>query len=184
MTITLFDILILLALVGGAAWGFYRGVVRQAAMTLIIYISTVISTLTYRGVANLISGGRSTSTAGVDMMSFVMVMVVINLMLFFIINDLIKDLDLRRLGMWSNIGGMAFGFLNVSIWCAVLLLIIRSSVNGPEWIGYQGVQVFFQNQTQRSLMVFVFSPLMRMMMALIQPWLFGRSLPPLLMNAF
>ena len=55
MTITFFDVLILFALLGGAAMGFFRGFVRQAAATLIIYISVVVASIGYSGVSRTLS---------------------------------------------------------------------------------------------------------------------------------
>ena len=72
MRITLFDILILMVLVGGAALGFWRGLFRQLLATLEIYISTVIATVGYRGLSRLISGG--TPTSGSDVVAFVALM--------------------------------------------------------------------------------------------------------------
>jgi uncharacterized membrane protein required for colicin V production len=183
MTVTFFDILILIVVVGGAAWGFYRGVFRQAIGTLAIYISTVVSTVGYRGLSNLISGANKPATPATDTLAFIIMMAVTNLLLALMGNDLVKDIDIRRMGIWVQIGGMAFGFINTAIWCAVLLIILRSATSGEPWIAYQSIQTFFLEQTQNSWMAYVFRPFMRLIAAIVRPWLFGRSLPPLLMSA-
>ena len=182
MRVTFFDGLFLIMLLLGAAWGWYRGLIRQAASTLVIYISTVISTLSYRGLSRML-GGTGQSATATDMLAFIILMVVMNLLFMLIFNDLLGHLDSERMGIWVNIGGMIFGFLNMAIWCAVLLIVIRSSTGGDRWLGYEGVQAFFQQQTRGSWMAFVFRPFMRFLLVLIQPWLFGRSLPPLFVNA-
>ncbi|MBN1935156.1 MAG: CvpA family protein [Anaerolineae bacterium] len=184
MGITLLDVLILLALVGGAAWGFYRGLFRQAATTLVIYISTVVSTLTYRGLSKLISGAAKPASATTDMLSFIIVMAVFNIALAIMVNDLLKDFEPKKLGMWVNLGGIVFGILNAVIWSAVLLIIVRYAVGGGQWIGYEGVQQALRRQLSTSVMATIFRPLMQVIIAAIRPWLFGRSLPPLLMTAF
>lgn len=182
MRVTVFDGLFLIMLLLGAAWGWYRGLIRQAASTLVIYISTVISTLSYRGLSRML-GSTGQSATATDMLAFIILMVVMNLLFMLIFNDLLGHLDSDRMGVWVNIGGMIFGFLNMAIWCAVLLIVIRSSTGGEKWLGYEGVQAFFQQQTRGSWMAFVFRPFMRFLLVLIQPWLFGRSLPPLFVNA-
>ena len=180
---TLFDILILLALFAGATWGFYRGVFRQAFGTLFIYIAIIISTLGYRSLSKLLSGAGTPTSAGTDMLAFVIWMGVLTLIFSLITNDITKNIDTSRMGMWPQLGGMVFGFINAAIWCAVLLIIIRSATGGERWVGYQGVQTFFQNQVQNSWMAYIMSPFMRFLLILIRPWLFGRDLPRLLQYA-
>ncbi|MBN1580174.1 MAG: CvpA family protein [Anaerolineae bacterium] len=184
MVITFFDVLFLMIMLVGAAVGFFRGLIRQSISTLIIYVSTVVSTLTYRGLSNLLAGAGRSGTAATGMLSFVILMVVLNLLLILMANDMLKDYDLERLGMIGNLGGLVFGFLNTAIFCAIALIVIRSATAGDPWIGYEGVRTFFQSQTQNSWMAFIFGPFMRVVIATIRPWLFGRSLPPLLINAF
>lgn len=184
MGVTLFDVLILLALIGGAAWGFYRGIFRQAATTLVIYISTVVSTLTYRGLSKLISGASNPSSATTDMLAFVIVMVVLNIAFAVFVNDILKDFEPKKLGMWVNLGGILFGVLNAIIWCAVLLIIVRYAIGGGPWIGYEGLQQSLRRQLDLSFMATIFRPFMQIVVAAIRPWMFGRTLPPLLMTAF
>ncbi len=180
MTITFFDVLILMVLVIGAAWGFYRGVFRQALTTLSIYICTVVATLAHRGLSNMLTGTGRPGTSATDLLAFIILMGIFSLLLSLIINDMVKDIQLEKWGMWIHIGGLVFGFINTAIWCALLLIVIRSATAGDPWIGYQGVQKFFQSQTRDSWMAFIFGPFMRLLVAAIQPWLFGRALPPLL----
>lgn len=179
-TITLFDILILLAMFGGAFWGFFRGVFRQAVGTLVLYVATVISTLGYRGLARLISKEPTQAT---HMLAFLLLMIVMNVLLALATKDLFESLNLDRMNVWVNIGGMIFGFLNTAIWCAIVLMVIRSATSGAEWYAYPGVQAFFQNQTTNSWMAYVFGPFIRLLTTLIKPWMFGRELPPLLQTA-
>lgn len=184
MGVTLFDVLILLALIGGAAWGFYHGIFRQAATTLVIYISTVVSTLTYRGLSRLISGASSPASATTDMLAFVIVMAILNISLAIFVNDILKDFEPKKLGMWVNLGGIVFGMLNAIIWCAVLLIFVRYSVGGGPWIGYEALQQSLSRQLDFSFMATIFRPIMQIIIAAIRPWMFGRTLPPLLLTAF
>jgi uncharacterized membrane protein required for colicin V production len=182
MRITFFDILFLIGLLGGATWGFYRGLVRQAASTLVIYVSTVVSTVGYRGLSRLLSATGQGASA-TDMLAFIILMAVMNLLFTLLINDLLKSFDTERMPIWMNFGGMLFGFLNAAIWCAVILMILRSATGGNEWLGYEGVRLFIQGQTRGSWMAYIFRPFMRFLLAIIRPWLFGHDLPPLLLNA-
>lgn len=183
--ITFFDVLFLLGMVGGAALGFYRGIVRSALGTLVIYIATVISTIGYRSLSRMLVGATGQGGQAADALAFIVLAVVLTILFTLIGRDLIAHIDTNRMGVWSNIGGMFFGFINAAVWCAVLLIIIRSATGGAEWIGYYGgIQRFFVSQTQNSWMAYVFRPFMRFLLAIIKPWLFGHDLPPLLVNAF
>lgn len=182
MRFTFFDVLFLLALCGGAAWGFYRGLIRQAAGTVVLYITTVIATLSYRSLSRMIRGTGQSGSA-TDMLSFIILMAIGTLLLTLIVNDLLKHVNPNRMPIWMNVTGMFFGFLNMAIWCALILIVLRSATGGEPWAGYEGVQQFFVGQTRGSVMASVFRPFMRFLLALIQPWLFGRTMPPLLYNA-
>ena len=184
MRITFFDVLFLLVMIGGGALGFYRGLFRSAIGTVILYVSTVVSTVGYRSLSRMLSGITGETGPSADVMSFILLMAIMNILLHLMTKELGDSFDIGRMGIWVNLTGIIFGFINLSVWCAVVLMIIRSATGGPEWFGYQGVQRFFRNQTYNSWMAFVFRPFIRFLLALIHPWLFGHDLPPLLMDAF
>jgi uncharacterized membrane protein required for colicin V production len=182
--ITLFDILILLALFGGAALGFFRGLFRQAAATLAIYVALVVSTLAYRSLSRLLIDLTGEASGATDVLAFFLIMVIMLILLFLIVNDLLGHVEIERMGMWVNLTGMVFGVLNAAIVCAVVLIVVRSATGGAQWPGYANLQSFLRNQVQRSWMAFVLQPFMQLLLGLVEPWLFGYSLPPLLLNAF
>jgi uncharacterized membrane protein required for colicin V production len=181
--ITLLDILILLALFGGAALGFFRGLFRQAATTLALYISLVMATLAYRGLSRLLMDLTRQSSQATDVLAFFLVMVLVLILLLLIAQDLLSNLDIDRMSIWVNIGGMAFGVLNAAIVCAVVLIVLRSVAGGPDWPGYATIQAFLWRQVTRSWMAYVLRPFMRLLLNIVEPWLFGHGLPPLLLNA-
>jgi uncharacterized membrane protein required for colicin V production len=183
MRITFFDVLFLLGMIGGAAMGFYRGLFRSAIGTIVIYVSTVVSTIGYRSLGRLFSGATGQGASASDVLAFVILMAVLNILLRLMTKELTAGIDHERMGIWVNLSGMVFGFVNAAVWCAVLLMIMRSATGGDPWLGYQGVQKFFQEQTHNSWMAYVFRPFMRFLLAIIKPWLFGHELPPLLVNA-
>jgi uncharacterized membrane protein required for colicin V production len=183
VTVTLFDILIVLALFGGAVLGFYRGVFRQAAMTLILYVSTVVAAISYRSVSRTLVRVTGQTAAATDVLAFFVVMLVMILLLLLISRDLLSNIETQRFGIWVNIAGMVFGFLNSALLVAVVLIVLRSAVSGDEWIGYAGVQAFVSRQLTRSWLVYMFGPFLELLLNLIEPWLFGYPMPPLLLRA-
>jgi len=183
MRITFFDVLLLLGMVGGAAWGFYRGFFRAAIGTLVVYVSTAVSTVGYRSLSRMVSAGTGQTSRPSDVLAFIALMVILDVLFTLIGRDLIEHIDIDRMGVWVNICGMIFGFINAAIVSGVLLIILRSATSGEKWIGYQGIQAFFKNQTHNSWMAFTLRPFMRFLLAVIKPWLFGYDLPPLLRNA-
>lgn len=182
MRLTLFDVLFLLALAGGAAWGFYRGVLRQSVNTALIYISVVAATVGYRGLSRLLRGTGQPAPA-TDMLAFLILLGVLNLLLFLMARELIGEFNAERMHIASNVFGMVCGFLNAAIYCSVLLVVLRSSTAGDPWIGYENFRLFFRDQTANSWMAFIFRPFMYVLLAIVKPWMFGYDLPPLLMNA-
>lgn len=184
MYITLFDILILIALLIGAALGFFRGFFRQATATLAIYLSLVVTTLSYRGLSRLLMGLTQQPSRSTDVLAFFLVLIIMLVLLLLIGQDLLSHVDIKRMGIWVNISGMVFGVLNAAIVCAVVLIVVRSTTNGVEWPGYAGLQAFLRRQVMRSWMAYILRPFMHMLLAVVKPWLFGHNLPPLLLNAF
>ena len=183
VTITFFDILILFALLGGAAVGFYRGFLRQAATTLILYISIVLAALSYRSVSRTLVRLTGQLPNATDVLGFFIVMILAGILLFLMLRELMGNLNTDRQGIWHNIVGMIFGFLNAAIICAVVLIVLRSVSSGETWAAYAGVQTLLRRQTTGSWMAYAFTPFTRLLLRAIEPWLFGNRLPPLLRNA-
>jgi uncharacterized membrane protein required for colicin V production len=182
--ITLFDILILIALLIGAAMGFFRGFFRQASATLAIYLSLVVTTLSYRGLSRLLMGLTQQPSRSTDVLAFFLVLILMLVLLLLIGRDLLANVDIKRMGIWVNITGMIFGVLNAAIVCAVVLIVVRSTTNGVAWPGYSGLQSFLRTQVMRSWMAYILRPFMQVLIAAVKPWLFGHTLPPMLLNAF
>ena len=183
MTITFFDILILFALLGGAALGFFRGFLRQAAATLILYISIVVASLFYRSVSRTLVRLTGQLPQATDVLGFFLLLILTMVLLFLARRDLIRDANTDRMPIWQNILGMVFGVLNAALVCAVVLIVLRSVSSGDPWPAYGGLQTFLRRQTTRSFLAYVFRPFTWLILTLIEPWLFGGQLPPLLRNA-
>jgi len=183
VTITFFDILVLFGLFGGAAMGFYRGVVRQALATLIIYIAIVVASLFYVDLSRILARWTGQPSQTTDLLAFFMFIVVMMVVLFIARRDLLRNVKMDRVRIWQNIAGMAVGVLNAAIISAVVLIVLRSTVLGGQWLAYEGVQGLLRRMITRSFMAYVFRPFTQLILALIQPWLFGGQLPPLLRNA-
>ena len=183
MTITFFDILLLLGLLGGAMLGFYRGFLRQAAATVILYLSIVVAALFYRNVSRVLVRWTGQLPQATDVLGFFLLLGLTLGLLFVIRYELMGNVDTAKQKIWSNIAGMLFGFLNAAIICAVVVMIIRSVSNGDPWPAYGGMQRYLRRQTSSSWMAYTFTPFSRLLLALIEPLLFGNRLPPLLRNA-
>ena len=179
MRVTLFDVLILLAVFGGGFYGFSRGFFSQAVGTISIYISTVISTLSYRGLSRLLSGSTGQPSLSTDMLAFILLMVVIYTMFVLLGRELTMEIDIETMGIWVNLGGMIFGLINTVLLCALLLIIIRSGT-ADKWYGYDNFRLFLYRQTYGSWMAFTFQPAMRLLLITVKPWMFGGELPRLL----
>jgi uncharacterized membrane protein required for colicin V production len=184
MYVTLFDILILMALFLGGLLGFYRGLFRQAAATVSLYVAFVVATVSYRGLGRVLMDWTGQSALATDVLAFFVLLVLLLIILILITRDLLEHIDHDRMGIWYNLTGMIVGVLNAAIVGAVVIMVIRSASAGDDWIGYAGFQAFLRRQVRRSWMAFVLQPFMRLLLAIVQPWLFGYDLPPLLRNVF
>jgi uncharacterized membrane protein required for colicin V production len=183
VTITFFDILILFGLFGGAAAGFFRGLFRQAAATLIIYISLVVASLFYADLSRILARWTGQPHQATDLLAFFLFMALIMVALFIGRRDLMRNVNERRMPIWQNILGMVFGVLNAAIIGAVVMIVLRSTTGGEQWPAYEGVQKVLRRMLSRSFMAYVFRPFTILILNLIQPWLFGGELPPLLRDA-
>jgi membrane protein required for colicin V production len=180
VTITFFDILVLFGLLGGAALGFYRGVLRQAASTLILYIAIVVASLSYPSVSRTLGRLTGQMAQATDVLAFFLLLVLVMVMLFLALRDVMRNVNVDRLGIWHNILGMVFGVLNAAIVSGVVLIVLRSVTSGEPWPAYSGVQNGLRGMITRSWMAYMFRPFTQLILNLIQPWLFGGRLPPLL----
>ena len=186
MTITFLDILILFGLMGGAAMGFFQGLIRQAAATLILYISIVVSALFYRNLSRFLVRVTGQLPRTTDVLGFFLIMAVMLVLLLLARHELLSSTradDRRRQPIWQNIAGMLFGFLNAAILCSIAVIVLRSVVGGEPWAAYAGMQTMLRKGLDRSWMVYAFRPFTQLLLTLIEPWLFGNQLPPLLRNA-
>jgi uncharacterized membrane protein required for colicin V production len=183
VTITFFDILVLFALLGGAVLGFFRGFFRQAAATLVLYIAIVMASLAYPYLSRVLSQLTGQLSHATDVLAFFVIMALVMILLFLGRNDLMSNTNTDRMGIWHNLSGMVFGFLNAAIICAVVVIVLRSVTAGDSWPAYGAIQTFFRRQLARSFMVYVFGPFTRLIISLVELWLFGGRLPPLLRNA-
>jgi membrane protein required for colicin V production len=183
VTFTFFDFLILLALLGGAAFGFYRGFVRQAAATLIIYVGVVVASLFYRSVGRTLARLTGQSSTATDVLAFFLLLSFVMVLLFLARRDLMRDVNDSRMAIWQNIVGMVFGMLNAAILSAVAIIVLRSVTAGDPWPAYGGLQTMLRKGLGRSWLAYLFTPFSRLIILLVEPWLFGGQLPPLLRNA-
>jgi uncharacterized membrane protein required for colicin V production len=183
VTITFLDILILLGLFGGAVLGFFRGFLRQAAATLILYVSIVMASLFYRNLSRMLVRLTGQSPQSTDLLAFFVLLAVVMVVLFIGRRDLMRNANTDRIPIWQNIVGMVFGVLNAAIVAGVVLIVLRSTTLGDPWPAYGGLQTLLRRTVTRSFMAYVFGPFIQLIVALIEPWLFGGQLPPLLRNA-
>jgi uncharacterized membrane protein required for colicin V production len=183
VTITLFDILFLFALLGGAALGFYRRLLRQVTTTLFLYIALVLAALAYRSVSRTLVRLTGQLPHATDVLGFFLVFGIGLVLLFLGRRELFRDLNDDRRSIWGNIAGMVFGFVNAAIVCAIVVIVLRSATAGDPWPAYSGIQNLIRKGLGRSWMVYAFTPFTRLLLAAIEPLLFGQRLPPLLRNA-
>jgi uncharacterized membrane protein required for colicin V production len=173
----LLDVLLTFALIAGGAMGLFQGLIKQTIALGSMYFALVIATITYR-----LAGGWLTSIFGFertasDSLSFMVILACLYIGFILAILDLAKNSKWEPPGMMDRLGGMALGFLNASIWAAITLSLLNSTL-GFSWYTYDSVRQGLSNQIQTSTLRPAFGYLLPTLLITVRPFLPG-GLPSL-----
>ncbi|MBC7249175.1 MAG: CvpA family protein [Anaerolineae bacterium] len=174
------DVLLTIALIAGGAMGLFQGLIKQVVGLGSLYFSLVVSTIAYRLVGRWLTSAFGYERAASDALSFMVILIVLYMGLILAVLDLLKNSKQVLPGTLDRLGGMVIGFLNVSIWVAIALSLLNSTVSFP-WYGYEGVRQGIANQIRTSALRPVFSYLLPTLLITVRPFLPG-GLPPLFTN--
>jgi uncharacterized membrane protein required for colicin V production len=126
----LFDVLILVALGGAAAWGFMKGVVHQALGLALIYVSIVLATIFYLTLAPWMSRLIRMPLGQAAAVSFLMLAIVIMNTLAISLRT-IRAREFKTLRLVNQLGGMTAGFVMAGIWIALVITLMYFAVENP-----------------------------------------------------
>jgi len=125
-----FDVLIILALVGGAAWGFIKGLIHQAVTVGITYVAIIVATLFYGDVTPLFIRYVKLDAKAAGAVSFLLLMILAINVLAFALRDVRKK-EIKALRSVNQLGGMAFGLAIASVWIALIIALLYFGTGVP-----------------------------------------------------
>ncbi len=174
------DILLTIALIAGGAMGLFQGLIKQIIALASLYFALVISTILYRLAGGWLHTLFGYDRAASDTLSFMAILAVLYIGFMLSVLDLVKHSRRAPPGTIDRLGGMALGVLNLSIWVAIALSLLNSTLGVP-WYGYDAIRQAILHQIQTSALRPAFSYLLPTLLVTVRPFLPG-GLPPLFTN--
>jgi uncharacterized membrane protein required for colicin V production len=171
-----FDVLILLALLAGSAWGFVRGLIRMALSLVVLYVSAVLAMTVYERV-----GDYFTYMFGLPMnisegLAFLVILAVTSIVLNSVLRLTYRDTELPGIRQVDQLGGMVIGFFITCIWIGFTILafafMLGASIAEEEGLGVNLIAYF-----QRSNLIPIFYRFLPIALATLRPWM-PKGLPP------
>jgi uncharacterized membrane protein required for colicin V production len=101
-----FDVVIVFALLGGAAWGFVRGLIRMAISLAVLYVAAVLGMTFYDNLGNLFRymfGMPQTLSEGI---AFLFILAGVSMLVNFILRRTYRDTELPAIRQIDQLGGM------------------------------------------------------------------------------
>jgi uncharacterized membrane protein required for colicin V production len=174
-----FDFLIALALLGGIALGFIRGLVRMALSLLVLYIAMVLAMTFYTQVGRWI--GFVTTDAlperTLQSLAFVIILILTTAIINFVLHRTYRDTELPGVRQIDQLGGMIVGFLLVSTWIGLAIIalgfVLKTAV-APGTGTIRANMLYFFNT---SFLIPIFYHLLPIVLATLRPWM-PKGLPP------
>jgi uncharacterized membrane protein required for colicin V production len=173
----LLDMLLVASLIVGGAVGLFQGLIKQAIGLGSLYFALVIATISYRLTGGWLSATFGYDRASSDTLSFMVILAFLFIGLLLAILDLTKNSKWTPPGVIDQLGGMALGFLSTSIWVAIALSLLSSTL-GVSWYTYDSIRQALLHQFQTSALMPAFSYLLPTLLITVRPFLPG-GLPPL-----
>lgn len=173
-----FDFLIVLVLLGGAALGFLRGLVRMALSLLVLYIAAVVATIGYVTVGRWVSYITTLPTTTSQGLGFLLLLLVTAIALNFVLRRTYRDTELPGIRQLDQLGGMVIGFFLATLWIGFSILAIAFILGAP---GNEDSTLrlnligFFQS----SNLIPIFYAFLPIALATLKPWM-PKGLPDIL----
>jgi len=171
-----FDILIAFALLGGAALGFVRGLIRMALSLLILYVAAILAMTFYAKLGNMLSLMFGLPLTVGQGLAFLLILIVATMALNFVLHRTYRDTELPGLRQVDQLGGMVIGFFLSAIWIGFGILII-AFVLGTPVTGEDSFRLSLIANFQGSKLIPIFYTFLPVALATLKPWM-PKGLPP------
>jgi uncharacterized membrane protein required for colicin V production len=173
-----FDFLIVLVLLGGAALGFLRGLVRMALSLLVLYIAAVLATIGYVTAGRWISYITTLPVTISQGLGFLLLLAVTAIVLNFVLRRTYRDTELPGIRQIDQLGGMVIGFFLATLWIGFSILAIAFILGAPGGDG-GALRLNLVGFFQSSNLIPIFYTFLPIALATLKPWM-PRGLPDIL----
>jgi uncharacterized membrane protein required for colicin V production len=173
-----FDFIIVLALLGGTALGFIRGLVRMALNLLVLYLAVVLAMTFYddagRWIRYASDGAIPEATA--EVLAFILILILTTALVNFVLSRTYKDTELPGIRQIDQLGGMLIGFVLTCTWIglAIIALAFILGATGSTGSGLRYSIVFY---FESSNLIPIFYKFLPIIIATLRPWM-PKGLPP------
>ena len=175
-----FDVLIVMALIGGAAWGFIKGVIHQAIGLGMIYVSILAATLSYSIIAPILRKLVKLEAKTAAAVAFLLLLIIV-LNLLGIALRRVRKAEFKMLRLVNQLGGMTFGFITTCIWIALIVAMLHYATSTPiDWqdpgkqqlatLNWESIRRGFSNGLNRSPLVGSFENILPLIIGTVSPF--------------
>jgi membrane protein required for colicin V production len=171
-----YDFLIALVLVGGAALGFVRGLVRMALSLVVLYVAAALAMVLYPRVGTWIHSMSGLPLAVAQGLAFLLILAVVAILLNFLLHRTYKETELPGLRQVDQLGGMVIGFFLTAIWIGLALLVLAYVLSAPV-TDNDSFRVNMIGYFQSSALIPIFYKFLPIALATLRPWM-PKGVPP------
>ena len=171
-----FDFLIVLALVGGVALGFVRGLVRMALSLVVLYVAAALAMVFHPQLGRLINQMSGLPLAPAQALAFLLILAIVAILLNFLLRRTYRDTELPGLRQVDQLGGMVVGFLLTVVWIGLSLLVVAFMLSTPV-TETDTFRISMINSFQTSNLIPIFYKFLPIALATLRPWM-PKGLPP------
>jgi uncharacterized membrane protein required for colicin V production len=175
------DVIIILALLAGTAWGFVRGLIRMSMNLVVLYIAAVLAMTFYDEFGAWLKrlSNATLADTSYEAIAFIFILLVTAVVLIFVLNRTYKDTELPGVRQIDQLGGLVIGFLLTAVWIGLALIAIaftlRVQIEGGE-VAVGTVATYFRS----SNLIPVFYRFLPVAFTTLKPWMPRGQLPEIL----
>lgn len=171
-----FDFLITLALVGGVALGFVRGLVRMALSLVVLYVAAALALILHPRLGKWIGQMSRLPVAVAQALGFLVILAVVAILLNFLLHRTYRDTELPGLRQIDQLGGMVIGFFLTVVWIGLSLLVLALMLSAP-LTGDDIARASMIGYFQESNLIPIFYKVLPVAQAILSPWM-PKGVPP------
>jgi uncharacterized membrane protein required for colicin V production len=165
-----YDFLIALALAGGVALGFVRGLVRMVLSLVVLYVAAALAMVFYPKVGTWVHQMSGLPLAVSQGLAFLLLLAVVAILLNFLLHRTYRDTELPGIRQVDQLGGMVVGFFLTVVWIGLSLLVLSFMLSTPI-SGNDAFHLSMVSYFQTSNLIPIFYKFLPIALATLRPWM-------------